>query len=51
MATKKKEPLVQLGVLMTKKQLKDIDKMAKAMGLSRSAFVRFVLIRGMEISA
>ena len=43
MATKK-EPLVQLGVLMTKKQIKMIDSAAKRIGLSRSAYVRHVLM-------
>ncbi len=42
MTTKKKD-LVQLGVLMTPKQLKLIDKEAKELGLSRSAFVRYAL--------
>ena len=44
MATKKKEPLVQLGVLMTKKQIKMIDSAANSIGLSRSAYVRHVLM-------
>jgi len=35
--------LTQLGVLVDKKQLKMIDDAAKSIGLSRSAFVRFVL--------
>lgn len=51
MATKKKEPLVQLGVLMTKQQMKTIDKEAKELGFSRSSFVRYVLhhyIKNME---
>lgn len=43
MATKK-EPLVQLGVLMTKKQIKMIDLAAHKIGLSRSAYVRHILL-------
>jgi len=43
--TKKKKELVQLGVLVTKQQMKEIDKMAKAIGLSRSSYVRFVLMQ------
>ena len=42
MTTKNKD-LVQLGVLMTKAQLKKIDVSAKKFGLSRSAYVRWVL--------
>lgn len=42
MATKKKE-LVQLGVLMTPKQLKMIDQAAKKLGLSRSAYIRYMM--------
>jgi ACT domain-containing protein len=42
MATKKETP-VQLGVLMSKKQIKIIDLAAKKIGLSRSAYVRHVL--------
>ena len=41
--TKKKE-FVQLGVLMTKQQIKMIDAAAKKIGLSRSAYVRHVLM-------
>jgi ACT domain-containing protein len=43
MITKNKD-LVQLGVLMTKAQLKKIDVSAKKFGLSRSAYVRWVLL-------
>jgi ACT domain-containing protein len=42
MTTKNKD-LVQLGVLMTRAQLKKIDVSAKKFGLSRSAYVRWVL--------
>jgi ACT domain-containing protein len=42
MTTKKKD-LVQLGVLMTPKQIKMIDQAAKKIGLSRSAYVRHIL--------
>lgn len=38
-----KKDLVQLGVLMSKKQIKIIDAAAKKMGLSRSAYVRYIL--------
>ena len=38
-----KKDLVQLGVLMSKKQIKMIDLAAKKIGLSRSAFVRHIL--------
>jgi ACT domain-containing protein len=44
MATKKKE-LIQLGVLVDTTQMKAIDKAAKSVGLSRSAYVRFVLMQ------
>lgn len=42
MTTKNKD-LVQLGVLMTKKQIKMIDAAAKKIGLSRSAYVRHIM--------
>ena len=38
-----KKELVQLGVLMDKKQIKAIDVEAKRLGLSRSAYVRYIL--------
>lgn len=38
-----KKDLVQLGVLMSKKQIKMIDTEAKKLGLSRSAYVRYIL--------
>lgn len=39
----KNKDLVQLGVLMNKAQIKKIDVAAKKFGLSRSAYVRWVL--------
>lgn len=48
MTTKKKE-LIQLGVLVTKQQMRSIDKMAKKVGLSRSAYVRFVLAQSTTV--
>ena len=44
MITKNKD-LVQLGVLMTRAQLKKIDVSARKFGLSRSAYVRYILFR------
>ena len=44
----KNKDLVQLGVLMSKKQIKIIDAAAKKMGLSRSAYVRYALQRYLD---
>lgn len=46
--TMKNKDLVQLGVLMSKKQIKIIDAAAKKMGLSRSAYVRYALQRYLD---
>ena len=46
--TSRKKDKVQLGVLIFKDQMKLIDNKAKAMGLSRSAFIRYVVLKSLE---
>jgi ACT domain-containing protein len=47
MATKK-QAKVQLGVLIYKDQMKLIDAKAKAIGLSRSAYIRYIVLKSLE---
>ena len=47
MATKK-QTKVQLGVLIYKDQMKLIDAKAKQIGLSRSAYIRHVVLKSLE---
>jgi hypothetical protein len=44
----KKQTKVQLGVLIYKDQMKLIDAKAKQIGLSRSAYIRHVVLKSLE---
>ena len=44
----KKQTKVQLGVLIFKDQMKLIDAKAKQVGLSRSAYIRHVVLKSLE---
>jgi ACT domain-containing protein len=48
MANKKIPAKVQLGVLVYKDQMKAIDVAAKKLGMSRSSFVRYVVLKSLE---
>lgn len=39
---------IQIGILIFKDQLAKIDEAAKAMGLSRSAYIRHVILKNLE---
>ena len=39
---------MQLGVLVYKDQMKAIDAAAKKIGMSRSSFVRYVVLKSLE---
>lgn len=44
----KNQDKVQIGILVFKDQLAKIDEAAKAMGLSRSAYIRYVILKTLE---